>query len=297
MQISTTLQQVDPLFINMVGRWHSMWQRCYLPNDQSYEYYGARGISVCQEWASFESFYAFWGNPPFEGATIGRANNDGNYEPSNCEWQTQEQQNNNTRRSKLIAFNGKTQSIRDWAFEYNIGSRALAVRLKRGWNIEKALATPCPRNFATELAIRRKYNKANWEINGQLYATRSKYRRGHKLSLPLQDLLAVEGVEITGKNQAKKSSISKRKVTIQNLAPEIIDKILTYYEAGVSIERIGSFLHMPKTTIDFYVKKHAIDKKSKVPSVLDKISIKIMQLLVSDGPLPHTANTNDEPVF
>ena len=297
MQLSTTLQQVDPLFINMMKRWFSMWSRCHLADDQNYEYYGARGISVCQEWMSFELFYAFWGNPPFEGATIGRVNNDGNYEPGNCEWQTQEQQNNNTRRSKLITFNGKTQSIRDWAFEYNIGTRALAERLKRGWDIKRALTTPCPKNFATELAIRRKYNKVNWEINGHLYAARSKYRRGHKLSLPLQDLLAVEGVEITSKNQARKSLISKRKVTIQNLAPEIIDKILTYYEAGVSIERIGSFLHMPKTTIDFYVKKHAIDKKSKAPSVLDKISIKIMQLLVSDGPLPHTANTNDEPVF
>ena len=279
-------QKVDEPTINMMKRWVSMWARCYVPSDQAYEYYGARGISVCQEWIEFQSFYLFFGNPPFIDATIGRIDNDGNYEPGNCEWQTQEQQNNNTRRSKLITWNGRTQSVRDWAYEYNIGARRLAERLRRGWDMQKSLITPCPVDFASEFAIRRKYNKVNWAINGHLYRARSKHRRGHRLSLPSQDLLAVEGVESTGKNQARKSSISKRKITILDLAPEIIDKILTYYEAGVSIQRIGSFLHMPKTTIDFYVKKHAINKKNKAPSALDKISIKIMQLLVSDKPLP-----------
>ena len=120
MQLHTTLQQVDELTINMMRRWYSMWERCYLPSGQGYEYYGARGICVCQEWLDFQTFYKFWGDPPFEDATIGRIDNDGNYEPGNCEWQNQEQQNNNTRRTKMVTWNGKTQSVRDWAFEYNI---------------------------------------------------------------------------------------------------------------------------------------------------------------------------------
>jgi hypothetical protein len=172
-----------------------MWERCYLPENPGYEYYGARGICVCQEWMDFQAFYSFWGNPTFEGATIGRINNDGNYEPSNCEWQTQEQQNNNTRRSKMITWNGKTQSIRDWAFEYNIGSRRLWERLKRGWDMNRALTTYCPKGFQAESKERKKASKDLWQVKGQLYQTRSRHRRGHKLSLHLQDLLAVEGAD------------------------------------------------------------------------------------------------------
>jgi hypothetical protein len=186
----------NPLTINMMSRWVAIWERCYLPDSQSYEYYGARGICVCQEWMDFQAFYSFWGDPPFEGATIGRINNDGNYEPSNCEWQSQEQQNNNTRRSRLVTWNGKTQSIRDWAREYNIGTRRLNERvIKRGWTMERALNTHCPKGFEGELEERRRRNKEIWAVKGQLYQTRSRHRRGVKLSLHLQDLLAVEGAD------------------------------------------------------------------------------------------------------
>jgi hypothetical protein len=190
-----TVQHIDNPTIGMMRRWVSMWERCYLPENPGYEYYGARGICVCQEWMDFQAFYSFWGDLPFESATIGRINNDGNYEPSNCEWQTQEQQNNNTRRSKMITWNGKTQSIRDWAFEYNIGSRRLWERLKRGWDMNRALTTYCPKGFQAESEERKKASKDLWQVKGQLYQTRSRHRRGHNLSLHLQDLLAVEGAD------------------------------------------------------------------------------------------------------
>jgi hypothetical protein len=187
---------VNQLTVKMMARWVSIWKRCYLPEDCNYKYYGARGIRVCQEWMDFQAFYSFWGDPPFEDATIGRIDNDGNYEPSNCEWQSQEQQNNNTRRSRLVTWNGKTQSIRDWAKEYNIGTRRLNERvIKRGWTMGRALNTPCPKGFEGELEERRRRNKEIWAVKGQLYQTRSRHRRGVKLSLHLQDLLAVEGAD------------------------------------------------------------------------------------------------------
>ena len=62
---------VNPLTVNMMKRWVNIWERCYLPNNSGYEYYGARGICVCQEWMDFQAFYSFWGDPPFEDATIG----------------------------------------------------------------------------------------------------------------------------------------------------------------------------------------------------------------------------------
>jgi hypothetical protein len=194
MQLNIPIQSVSESRINMMNRWVLIFQRCYLASCPHYEHYGARGIQVCQEWMDFQSFYQFWGDPPFDGATIGRIDNDGNYDPSNCEWQTQEQQNNNTRRSRLITWNSKTQSIRDWAKEYNIGTRRLSERLRRGWDMQRALTTSCPQDFYQELEDRRKRNSEIWQLNGHLYSARSRHRRGHKLGLLTQDLIAVKGV-------------------------------------------------------------------------------------------------------
>ena len=79
--------------------WSSMWGRCSNPADPAWKYYGARGISVCARWVSFENFLADMGERP-EGKTLDRwPNNDGNYEPGNCRWATPAEQNANRRRA------------------------------------------------------------------------------------------------------------------------------------------------------------------------------------------------------
>jgi hypothetical protein len=78
--------------------WINMKARCYDPTSESYQYYGARGISVCNRWKnSFENFIFDMGVKPF-GLTLDRKNSDGNYEPDNCRWATYQQQNRNRRR-------------------------------------------------------------------------------------------------------------------------------------------------------------------------------------------------------
>jgi hypothetical protein len=83
--------------------WSHMRQRCENPANPKYHRYGARGIRVCPEWASFEAFYADMGPKP-PGTTLDREDNDGNYEPGNCRWATAEQQANN--RSIVIPAGG-----------------------------------------------------------------------------------------------------------------------------------------------------------------------------------------------
>ena len=71
--------------------WQNMRRRCRDPKMYAYPWYGGRGIGVCKAWQDFGEFFRDMGKRP-EGMTIGRKDNDGDYEPSNCEWQTWEQQ-------------------------------------------------------------------------------------------------------------------------------------------------------------------------------------------------------------
>jgi hypothetical protein len=76
-----------------------MKQRCVNPNKQHYEHYGGRGITVCDEWREdFQTFYDWaMANGYSDDLTIDRIDNDGDYEPSNCQWITQAE---NTRKAR-----------------------------------------------------------------------------------------------------------------------------------------------------------------------------------------------------
>lgn len=81
--------------------WDHMIQRCTNPNSTGYEYWGGRGITVYEEWKSFDKFYEYVSKLPHcgeEGRSIDRINNDGNYEPGNVRWATKSEQNANKRR-------------------------------------------------------------------------------------------------------------------------------------------------------------------------------------------------------
>ena len=82
--------------------WTGMMQRCYSQNATSYHRYGARGIKVCEAWQTFANFLADMGERP-EGKTLDRKDNNGNYEPSNCQWSTPKEQAANRRKRKTKA--------------------------------------------------------------------------------------------------------------------------------------------------------------------------------------------------
>ncbi len=80
--------------------YYAMKNRCYNDKTKEFKDYGGRGIKVCNEWKNdFKIFYD-WAiaNGWKHGLHIDRIYNDGNYEPSNCQFVTPRESASNTRR-------------------------------------------------------------------------------------------------------------------------------------------------------------------------------------------------------
>ena len=116
--------------------------RCNNKNDNRYDRYGARGITICEEWKDFNHF-AEWAlaNGYNDKLSIDRINVNMGYSPDNCRWADAHQQSNNKSNNKLYTYNSATHTIAEWATLYNIPYKRLWKRLKCGWDMERALLT------------------------------------------------------------------------------------------------------------------------------------------------------------
>ena len=123
--------------------WRHMRYRCENPNNQAYEHYGARGITVCNEWHDFASFRK-WAeaNGYDDSKSIDRIDVNGNYTPDNCRWVDSKTQMNNRRNTPHYEYNGQTLTISEWSQKLGIPRSTILNRLKRGWEFERAILTP-----------------------------------------------------------------------------------------------------------------------------------------------------------
>ena len=112
--------------------WQAMRKRCEDSKNKDYQYYGGRGIKVCERWLKFENFLEDMGERPL-GLTLDRKDFNGNYCKENCKWATTKEQQNNKRNNHYITRNGVTKTISEWSDIFNIEQRTVWKRLKRGW--------------------------------------------------------------------------------------------------------------------------------------------------------------------
>lgn len=119
-----------------------MINRCTNPNDIRYDKYGGRGISVCDEWSTFEEFYKWAVSAGYrDDLSIDRIDNNKGYYPDNCRWATNSIQANNKSNVIMLEYGGKKQSIAAWANELGIPYKKLHKRIYNGWDVERALFT------------------------------------------------------------------------------------------------------------------------------------------------------------
>jgi hypothetical protein len=124
--------------------WLAMRERCKNPNNAAFHNYGGRGIIVCSRWdSSFANFLADVGLAPSPQHSLDRyPNQNGNYKPGNVRWATPREQANNLRTNRLIQFDGQTFTLAEWSRRQGLSIKALHMRLKVGWPLDRALTEP-----------------------------------------------------------------------------------------------------------------------------------------------------------
>ena len=133
--------------------WAGIIARCCRPSDISFKNYGARGIKVCDRWReSYVAFFEDMGRKPPIGYSIERIDNNGNYEPGNCKWETRIHQNRNSRHNRLVPCGGVWLPVTQACEILGLRPELVYRRLCAGWSPEAAVT---PRGTASRPAARR----------------------------------------------------------------------------------------------------------------------------------------------
>ena len=124
-------------------RFHRIWER--------YKSYGARGITVCNEWNDFVNFK----NDMYESylehvekygekdTTLDRVDVNGDYCKENCRWATNDEQSLNKRRNTIIMRESdkKLFTLRSFCIEHGIPYKAIQPKVQLGISVKEAIAT------------------------------------------------------------------------------------------------------------------------------------------------------------
>lgn len=126
--------------------YRNMLRRCTDPTDKRWDCYGGRGIKVCNEWAGLDGrrrFYDWALQAGYaKGLQIDRINVEGDYCPDNCRFVDCVVQANNTRRNRVITWEGRSMTMAEWAKELGLTYGAIQHRLNRGWPMERIASQP-----------------------------------------------------------------------------------------------------------------------------------------------------------
>jgi len=127
--------------------WWALYQRCCDENSSSYHWYGAKGITMCEDWKEFNNFHKWcYENGYNENFSIDRKNNNIGYYPDNCRWVDMKTQQRNRGNNRFITIGGITKKLCEWSEESGLHHVTILSRIKRGVPEDKWLSiNPIPR--------------------------------------------------------------------------------------------------------------------------------------------------------
>lgn len=121
-----------------------MKKRCYSVNHKNYKHYGARGITIHQEWLESSASFFSWAkeNGYREGLQIDRIDNDKGYSPDNCRWVNRICNNINRRASNKSGFTGIVQVSYSKLYPFMCAVKLKGNQNYLGWfaTVEEAIA-------------------------------------------------------------------------------------------------------------------------------------------------------------
>lgn len=129
--------------------------RCHTPTNKDFHRYGARGIIVCARWRSdFAAFFADMGVAP-AGHSLDRIDVNGHYEPGNCRWATNSQQQRNKRNSPRVRIEGLAfETISDAAAHFGVSPTTINRWCCGAYDARRARFTPARPGAIKETAYK-----------------------------------------------------------------------------------------------------------------------------------------------
>jgi predicted DNA-binding ribbon-helix-helix protein len=93
----------------IISTYYAMVSRCCHATNVEYRLYGARGITVCDEWMANKENFVRWSyeHGVDEHLCIDRIDPDGNYCPANCRWVTVDESARNRRNVRRFEWRGE----------------------------------------------------------------------------------------------------------------------------------------------------------------------------------------------
>lgn len=123
--------------------WRGMLNRCSNPDDVSYPNYGAKGVTVCDEWRNNFIVFYNWAiaNGWSEGLQLDKdiKGNGVVYSPEMCCFVTRKQNGKKKKNNLLFTVNGETKVLSDWCETLRLNYHTVYARIKRGVEFSVAI--------------------------------------------------------------------------------------------------------------------------------------------------------------
>lgn len=91
--------------------WQSVKRRCFEVQNAAYKDYGAKGITMWDEWLDPVQFCQDVGQPPSDNHTLDRIDNAKGYFPGNVRWATPLEQGNNKTNNRIVFWRGERYTL------------------------------------------------------------------------------------------------------------------------------------------------------------------------------------------